>query len=92
MKISLKLKGRLVASGTIRARDGYEPCGNNAPIRIQRKRGSKWRTVKGTRSKASGGYKVRIPNRPGLYRAFSPAGPVDALNSCSSAKSRTRRH
>jgi hypothetical protein len=52
--------------------------------------GSKWRAVKGTRSKASGGYKVRIPDRPGLYRAF-PARPVDTLNNCSSAKSRTRR-
>jgi hypothetical protein len=92
MKLTFKLKGRLTAVGRITARDGYAPCGNNAPIRIQRRQGGKWRNVGETFSKPKGRYKVTVPNRPGLYRAFSPAGSVDAQNVCSSAKSRTRRH
>lgn len=92
MKLTFKLKGRLTAVGRITARDGYAPCGNNAPIRIQRRQGGKWKNVEETFSKPKGMYKVAVPNRQGLYRAFSPAGSVDTQNICSSAKSRTRRH
>ena len=92
MKLSLYLGGRLIARGKIRARDGYPPCGNQAPIRIQRKKRGNWRTVKKTRSDSAGKYKLKIPDRPGLYRAFSPAGSVDTQNDCSSARSPTRRH
>jgi V8-like Glu-specific endopeptidase len=92
MKITLKLKGHLTASGRITARDGYAPCGNNAPIRIQRKKAGKWKTVGKTRSKPAGKYSIQIADRPGRYRAFSPAGPVDDQNRCSSAKSGTKRN
>jgi len=92
MKITLKLKGHLKATGRITARDGYAPCGNNAPIRIQRHKRGRWTTVRTTRSKGTGKYSVRIADRPGLYRAFSPAGAVNDLNLCSAAKSRPKRN
>ena len=92
MKLSLYLSGSSIARGRIKARDDYRPCGNQAPIRIQRKSNGNWRVVKKASSNAAGRYKVKIPDRPGLYRAFSPAGSVNAYNDCSSATSPTRRH
>jgi hypothetical protein len=92
MSVTFRLKGHLRAVGRIRARDGYVPCRDNAPIRIQRKTAKEWRTVRRTLSRPTGRYAVRVPDRPGLYRAFSPAEFVDDDNRCSSAKSRTRRH
>jgi hypothetical protein len=91
MKITFKLKGSLTAFGRITARDGYRPCADNAPIRIQRKNNGEWRTIKKTRSRPSGHYEAKIKDRSGKYRAFSPAGSVDTQNDCSSAKSPTRR-
>ena len=92
MSITLRLKGHLRALGRIKARDGYKPCRIDAPIRIQRKKSGKWRTVRRTHSRSTGDYKVRLPDRRGRYRAFSPAGLVDDDNRCSAAKSGTRRY
>ena len=92
MSITLRLKGHLRAVGRIKALDGYKPCRKKAPIRIQRRKAGKWRPVREARSRATGAYRVRLPNRRGLYRAFSPAGPVDDGNWCSATKSRSRRY
>jgi hypothetical protein len=92
MSITLRLKGHLRAVGRIKALDGYKPCRIKAPIRIQRKKPGKWKTVRGTRSGPTGAYKVKLPDRRGLYRAFAPAGAVDDDNRCLAAKSRRRRY
>jgi hypothetical protein len=92
MTVSLGMWGHLRAGGRITATDGYEACTRHARIRIfVRDRGG-WDLVKRTTTNAEGRFLVRIPDRPGTYKAFAPSGSVDDLNNCAESTSSTRLH
>ena len=99
MTVSLKLSGHLVASGTIKAKDGFKPCARRAPIQLFRKklssskrpRGGK--VVKTTKSNLQGKFRMNGPDKPGYYYVKSPAGGLtNSPDLCSAAKSVVRAH
>ncbi|MGH2710369.1 MAG: trypsin-like serine peptidase [Actinomycetota bacterium] len=90
MTLTLHLKGHLIASGRMSAMDGYTACAGRAPIRIYIRERARWELVDRTSTHEAGGFRVRIPDVRGTYKAFSPRGSVDDLNHCAATTSSTR--
>jgi V8-like Glu-specific endopeptidase len=89
--VTLKLARRLVTKGIVIAPDGYKPCTQNAPIKVQRRAGGRWAKIKTVYTNDLGRYRIKVPNKPGRYRVVSPKREVDELNLCAAAKSPVRR-
>jgi ribosomal protein S28E/S33 len=88
--LTLKLSGRLVASGVLRAGPG-PLCGSGMLVRIQRRTSRGWVTVGSDRTNQAGAYSKRIANRRGTYRAMAPSATLPSPTTvCGAATSRTR--
>jgi hypothetical protein len=91
--ITLDLCRHLVARGLVTANDGFTDCSSNAPIRIQRLRDGRWRTVDTTLTNTDGVYRERIPNRAGTYRAVAiRLGLNDGADVCARDRSPRERY
>jgi len=92
--ITLNLVRHLVARGTVTATDGFAACTSDVRVKIQRRGADgSWRTVGTDQTNDVGGYRERIPDRVGLYRAVavreSLSGGADI---CARDRSPTVRH
>ncbi len=67
--ISFDLVRHLVARGFVSVADGFGACDRGVPVKIQRRVSGDWHTFEGTITDSTGFYTVRIPDRPGKYRA-----------------------
>ena len=67
--VSLRLREHLVAKGEVTVADGFAVCLQNVPVKIQRNASGDWRIVASTVTGTDGTYRLRIPDRPGDYRA-----------------------
>jgi hypothetical protein len=92
--ITLSLVRHLVARGTVTATDGFVACTSNVGVKIQRRRAdSSWRTVGTDQTNDLGGYRERIPDRVGLYRAVAVRESLNAgADICARDRSPTVRH
>ena len=91
--ITLDLRRHLVARGLVTANDGFADCSSNAPIKIQRLRDGRWRTVDTTLTNTDGVYRERIPNRAGTYRAVAiRLGLNDGADVCARDRSPRERY
>ncbi len=91
--LSFALQRHLVATGRLTVADGFVGCLRNASLRVQRRQGSRWLTVRTSRTGAAGRYSVRLPDRAGLYRTQAAATrPGSGGHACLAATSPTRRH
>lgn len=92
--VILRLGGHLEASGRVMVEeDGPPECQNGVPIKLQRKRGDRWRTIaRGTTSRTGRFAATDIPDRPGRYRAVAPFVELEDGGTCYFAKSKVRRH
>ena len=89
--ISLTLKKHLVASGLVSAPDGFTPCTGEVAVQIERKAGFSWKPVTTSATGADGRFRVKLPDKPGTYRA--KALPIEsAVNTCSMATSSGKKH
>jgi IPT/TIG domain-containing protein len=91
---TLHLVRHLVARGTVTSTDGFAACTSNVGVRIQRRRaGGSWRTVGTDQTNDLGGYRERIPDRVGLYRAVAVRETLNAgADICARDRSPTVRH
>jgi hypothetical protein len=91
---TLHLVRHLVARGTVTSTDGFAACTSNVGVRIQRRRaGGSWRTVGTDQTNDLGGYRERIPDRVGLYRAVAVRETLNAgADICARDRSLTVRH
>jgi IPT/TIG domain len=69
--ITLDLRRHLVARGLVTVNDGFAGCASNVPVKIQRLRDGRWRTVEGAQTNTDGTYREHIPDRVGTYRAVA---------------------
>lgn len=92
--ITLSLVRHLVARGTVTATDGFAACTSNVTVKIQRRRADgSWRTVGTAQTNDLGGYRERIPDRVGLYRAVAVRESLSAgADICARDRSPTVRH
>jgi IPT/TIG domain len=89
--IKLRLRKHLVASGSVRATDGTRMCRSRRRVIVQRRQGGSWRAVRSTRTRPRGRFRVRLPDRPGTYRAIVRK-KATLRDLCSADTSGTRRH
>jgi hypothetical protein len=92
--ITLSLVRHLVARGTVTATDGFAACTSNVGVKIQRRRADgSWRTVGTDQTNDLGGYRERIPDRVGLYRAVALRESLNGgADICARDRSPTVRH
>lgn len=88
--VSLALRGHLVARGAVSAREDI--CAEEVPVRIRRRSGDRWITVRKTMTTKTGSYRVALPDRTGRYRAVAPPVGRGIDSSCLRAVSEIRRH
>lgn len=90
--VSLKLSGKLVASGKIDVEDDFAGCLSSAPVAIQKKSGRKFKTIKSTSTDRQGAYSVKVPNKPGTYRSKAKGFPATSTDNCVAVKSKQVHH
>jgi hypothetical protein len=92
--ITLNLVRHLAGRGTVTATDGFAACVSGMTVKIQRRRADgTWRTVETDQTNDFGGYRARIPDRVGLYRAVAARVSLSAgADICARDRSPTVRH
>jgi hypothetical protein len=85
--ISISLRRHLVVRGTVSA-GGFGACIDDALVRIRRFVDGAWRTIATTHTNDDGFYRVRVPDRPGRYRALAPRQTLGDSDICGRALSR----
>jgi large repetitive protein len=85
--ISISLRRHLVVRGTVSA-GGFDACAEDALVRIRRFVDGAWRTIATTHTNDDGFYRVRVPDRPGRYRALAPRQTLGDSDICGRALSR----
>jgi IPT/TIG domain-containing protein len=68
-RVSLKLSGRLVASGSVTSIDGEAACARRRTVVIERRYPGKWKDVGKDKTSNAGSYREKLRNRGGKYRA-----------------------
>ena len=89
--IEFKLERHLVATGTVRATDGERTCRTQRRVIVQRRVGGSWRAVRSDRTRATGKYRIALPDTTGTYRAVVKK-KATTRDICSGDESKTRGH
>jgi hypothetical protein len=92
--ISLKLKDKLVAKGTVKSTETtpFTDCAASVPVKIQRKVSGSWKTVGKTTTSDTGAYSKKIKNKKGKYRSIAVKTTLTGGEVCLKAKSPVRTH
>ena len=91
--VTLSLKKHLVARGAVNVGDAFTACEANVPVKIQRRKSGRWKTVGSTTTSATGSYKKKIRDKEGKYRAKAPRfTPNSGVDVCSVDTSPARKH
>jgi hypothetical protein len=92
--ISLKLKDKLVAKGTVKSTETtpFTDCAASVPVKIQRKVSGSWKTVGKTTTSDTGAYSKKIKNKKGKYRSIAVKTTLAGGEVCLKAKSPVRTH
>lgn len=81
--VSLRINDRSVATGSIRAVDGWDQlCARKARVRIQKKTPSGWVVVTKTLTGSTGRYQIKVTRPDGTYRAMAPAAQLPSGQGC----------
>jgi hypothetical protein len=76
-----------VVRGTVSA-GGFDACAEDSLVRIRRFADGAWRTIATTHTNDDGFYRIRVPDRPGRYRALAPRQTLGDSDICGRALSR----
>jgi hypothetical protein len=69
--VSLKLKGHVTASGTVKVADGFNACRSKVTVEIQRLKNGTWTKVGSDKTTSDGKYKAVLDDKTGKYRAIA---------------------
>ena len=91
--ITLKLSKHLIAAGQLSAPGGPSECVGSQSVQIQLKRGG-FKTLKTATTNGSGAYRVKLPDKTGVYRAMVSAEQLTTPpnDTCQQAISHTARN
>jgi hypothetical protein len=92
--ITLKLKDKLVAKGTVKSTETtpFTACAASVPVKIQRKVSGHWKTIAKTTTSDTGAYSKKIKNKTGKYRSIAVKTTLTTGEVCLKAKSAVRTH
>jgi IPT/TIG domain len=92
--ISLKLKDKLTAKGTVASTETtpFTACAASVPVKIQRKVSGHWKTIAKTTTSDTGAYSKKIKNKKGKYRSIAVKTTLTSGEVCLKAKSPVRTH
>jgi hypothetical protein len=91
--ITLDLRRHLVARGLVTVNDGFGVCASNVPVKVQRLRDGRWRTVDIVTTNTDGTYRKHIPDRVGTYRAVATRLELNGgADVCARNRSPRERH
>lgn len=82
-KVTLKLSGHLVASGSVSSVDGTAACVGGRTVVIQRRVSGKWTNRGQDQTDDTGVYRKKIKNKKGLYRALVRKATLSNGEECS---------
>jgi hypothetical protein len=69
--ITLRLSGSLLATGEVRVSDGTHACEARREVVIQKRgSGGHWKAIESKDSRATGAYRIPLPDEGGKYRAL----------------------
>ena len=91
-KISLRLRGHLIARGRVRSPDGPSDCISGAPVEIQRRIDREWERIRRATTADDGRFRKRLKDESGVYRARVLKTFNDDGSSCRKARSGRERH
>jgi hypothetical protein len=80
--VTLALTNRLVATGRVRADDGFSRCESRAHVVIQRRGKRHWAVVGHDKAGNAGRFRRHLRDRRGRYRAVAPRHVVGANHVC----------
>ena len=86
--LTLQIHAHL-ASGRVTAVDGFQPCGASTRVLLQREQAVRWVRAGSSLTNAVGRYSLKLPTRPGRYRASVATDGVSG-HLCRSAVSAAR--
>lgn len=91
--VTLNLKRHLVATGVVTADGGFTQCESGVTVKIQRRRGGRWRTVGQDQTSGTGRYREELRDQVGVYRAVAVRVEVNGgAGICERAVSPRVRH
>jgi IPT/TIG domain len=88
--VTLRLRGHLRARGAVSS--DLEACTDGVTVRIQRRKGGEWRTVRSVATNDAGAFGADLRDKPGRYRALVPALDAGPNDTCLRARSPVERH
>lgn len=89
--LTMVLKRHLIAKGTLTS-EGPASCLAGIPVKVQKRVSGSWKPIKTTSATDAGSYKVKIPDKPGRYRAVVGVTTVDVQNTCLATRSDVAVH
>ncbi len=92
--VTLDLAGHLEASGRVTVEDGGpKECVSEVPVKLQRRKDGRWRTIARGLTDKSGKYLAAdILDKPGRYRVKAPFVDIAGDRDCYYGKSPVVRH
>jgi hypothetical protein len=91
--VTLALKKHLVASGTVKVKDGFNACRGNVTVKIQRLKNGAWTGVGSDKTSGNGDYKVNLNDKTGKYRAIAKKKTLNGGDDiCVADTSKTVKH
>ncbi len=84
--VSLTLSGKK-AKGTIDVGDGFTSCASEVPVRVQRRKSGRWRTIAGDFTDGTGAYSTIGVARSGKYRTVAKSTTLPSGDVCPKAVS-----
>lgn len=82
---------RLVLKGVVQTVDGFSNCSRSVPVKLEKKKGARWATIRSGSTTLVGGFSLKIPTPSGSYRVKAPKVSKGALDICAAARSESVR-
>jgi hypothetical protein len=80
--VTLMLSAHLVAKGRVNVPDGAKACERGRVVKLQRKKGGSWRTVRTDRTNSTGAYRAALPDVEGTYRSLVKKDRISDTDVC----------
>lgn len=90
--VDLTIKKHMVVSGVLVGTDEFSPCVAGVDIELQRRASPGWKPVQSVETTSTGSFTMKLPDKPGKYRAVAKAHSISTVHGCREAVSAIAKH